>query len=90
LKNFILNAYHGDAHILWLPSDPTQLPLLQMRAPYQFVNCVAEEEEQTVNLVEQFSCVTAPAAQFDATLAMYAHQTCVFSRVSLYTYIPTF
>ena len=31
----------------------------------------AEEEEQTVNLVEQFSCVTAPAAQFDATLAMY-------------------
>jgi hypothetical protein len=66
------------------PSNLTNF-LLQMRAPYQFVNCVAEEEEQTVNLVEQFSCVTAPAAQFDATLAMYA-RALVFSYISNATY----
>lgn len=53
-----------------LPAEVMGIVKQTLRAPYEFVNCVAPEDEQTVQLVEQSVCVTPVDDQLDACLAV--------------------
>jgi ATP-dependent RNA helicase MSS116 len=58
-----------------LPAQVQDMCALALRAPYKFVNCVAEAEDQTVNRVTQHVCVVPSAGHMDAVLAIVtAHQ----------------
>jgi ATP-dependent RNA helicase MSS116 len=53
-----------------LPQEVMGIVKTTLRPSYQFVNCVAAEDEQTVQLVEQFVCVTPVEQQLDACLSL--------------------
>jgi ATP-dependent RNA helicase MSS116 len=51
-------------------SQVQEMCSLALRAPWKFVNCVAEAEEQTVNRVTQHVAIVSEHQQLDAVLSV--------------------